>query len=119
MLKSFSFLLVLHPCRPSLPLLMANVIFTTKRNDSSILDKPADDRASDQNLSKDDTTRVSFCDKVMGNKKVPPPMPKMDLIAQELMTKVFQELCESWKDALVVTLLEKNVEYMIMKDRLQ
>lgn len=98
---------------------MANVIFTTKRNDSSIPDKPADDRASDQNLSKDDTTRVSFRDKVMGNKKVPPPMPKMDLITQELMTKVFQKLCEPWKDALGVTLLEKNVEYMIMNDRFQ
>ena len=31
--------------------------------------------------------------------------------------KVFEELCEPWKDALVVKLLGKNIGYKIMKKR--
>lgn len=31
---------------------------------------------------------------------------------------VFQELCNPWKDALVIKLLGKNLGYKIMKNRL-
>ena len=30
---------------------------------------------------------------------------------------VFEELCEPWKDALVIKLLGKNIGYKIMKER--
>lgn len=33
--------------------------------------------------------------------------------------KVFQDLCEPWKDTLVIKLLGKNIGYMVMKDRLK
>jgi hypothetical protein len=33
--------------------------------------------------------------------------------------KLFQELCSSWKEALVVKLLGKNMRFNLMKDRLK
>lgn len=63
-------------------------------------------------------------------------MEKTDLISQKLMTvtleggnqllprvklddKVFNDLCEPWRDALVITLLGKTVGYRVMKDCLE
>lgn len=63
-------------------------------------------------------------------------MAKIDIIAQELMKvsldgnnrlcpkitlddKVFDQLCEPWRDALVVKLLGKTLGYKVMRDRLQ
>lgn len=37
----------------------------------------------------------------------------------KLDDKVFNDLCEPWRDALVITLLGKTVGYRVMKDRLE
>lgn len=79
--------------------------------------------------------KLSFRDKVVGGKQAPPPLPKVDLVAEKLMTielegdnrllpkisldkKIFEDLCQCWRDALVIKLLGKNIGCTIMKDRL-
>lgn len=74
------------------------------------------------------TPKVSFRDKVMGDKPAPPPLPKRDLVAENLMTityeegnpllpeikldgQLFNDLCEPWRDALVIKFLGKSVGY--------
>lgn len=61
---------------------------------------------------------------------------EVDLIEKKLMTvsleggnrllsnvtmdeKLFHELCNPWKATLVIKLLEKNLDYHLMKDRLK
>lgn len=82
------------------------------------------------------TPKISFRDKVLGDKPIPPPLPKRDQIAEELMFITYQDgnpllpqvkldprlldnLYEPWRDALVIKLLEKTVGYRVMKERLQ
>lgn len=78
---------------------------------------------------------LSFRDKLMGNKKAPPPKEKMDLVQHGLIKvdyvdgnrllrrlhideKVFEELCDPWKEALVIKLLDKKVGFKVMKTKL-
>ncbi|GAU41147.1 hypothetical protein TSUD_190470 [Trifolium subterraneum] len=78
---------------------------------------------------------ISFRDMVMGQQQVTAPQPKKDLFAANLAKiqyeggdparpmvhiadSVFENLCSPWKDALVVKLLDKNLGFHTMKDRL-
>lgn len=79
---------------------------------------------------------MSFRDKVMGNSQVTPAREKKDLIKEKLITivhehgnrllpkvtldkSIFQELCNPWKDSLVIKLLGKSLGYNMMKDKLK
>ncbi|KAF1886041.1 hypothetical protein Lal_00021322 [Lupinus albus] len=79
---------------------------------------------------------TTLCDKVLDQTQPPPPMMKRDLVAENLMTityeegnvvvphvsldtRVFNELCSLWKDALVVTLVGKTLSYNVLMDRLK
>lgn len=106
---------------------MAGLVFSAQ--------KPPTDKSPDGS-SAPLTPKPSFRDTVMGEKSVPPPMPRRDLIAEKLMTitfkggnrllpqvqlneKHFADLCELWRDALVIKLLGKLVGYRVMKEQLQ
>lgn len=79
---------------------------------------------------------VSFRDKVMGSAQTPPIREKIDLIKEKLVTieheqgnrllpkvtldkSVFKELCNPWKDSLVIKLLGKSIGYNMMKEKLK
>ena len=85
--------------------------------------------------SKEDSAKlkVSFQDKVLGDGTSRSTV-KRDWFAEKLFRveykngdplapmihvddKVFQELCEPWRDALVIKLLGKSIGYKIMKER--
>lgn len=84
----------------------------------------------------DGVPKPSFRDMVLGNKPIPPPLPKCNLIAEKMVTvsfqddnpllpqfqlddKLFEALCEPWRDALIIKLLGKLVGYRVMHERLQ
>ena len=79
---------------------------------------------------------VSFHDKVMGDKETPPPIEKRDLLEANLVRMEFvngnrlkpmvyldksvvKELSVPYKDALVVKLLGKKIDFMTMRDHLK
>lgn len=79
---------------------------------------------------------ISFRDMVLENKQAPPSREKVDLIAQKLVSivyenenrllpkvflddSIFKELCHPWKDALVIKLLGKNLGYNLFYERLK
>lgn len=72
----------------------------------------------------------------MGDKPIPPPMQKRDIVTKEPMPisfkdgnpllphvqlndKLFEDLCDPWRDALVTKLLGKKLGYHVMFERLQ
>lgn len=80
--------------------------------------------------------KTSFRDMVMGQQQAPPVRKKIDLFKESLAEivyhndnpllpilkiddKVFEGLCEPWKDALVVKLLGKNIGYRILKEKIE
>jgi hypothetical protein len=80
--------------------------------------------------------KLSFRDKLLGPSQFIPPREKEDMLAKKLVRieledgnrllpkvyiepEVFQELYTPWKDAIVVKLLGKNLNYITMKERLQ
>lgn len=82
------------------------------------------------------TAPMSFRDKVMGNSQPSPAREKKDLIKEKLVTivhehgnrllpkvtldkSIFNELCNPWKDSLVIKLLGKSIGYHMMKDKLK
>lgn len=121
---------------------MIGITFSAQQVDSSMHQEkptaePENEGSSLRTIEPANTSPcLSFRDKVLGDRNVPPPPPKMDFIAEQLMhvelegenrllpkislsKKIRQELGEPWKDALVVKLLGKSVGYLVMKDRLQ
>lgn len=114
---------------------MAGIVFNATRSPTPLLENPPDGGTSSSSRT-DATPKASFRDMVIGDRQIPPPMAKTDLISQKLMTvsleggnrilpkvtlhpKVFDKLCEPWRDAFVITLLGKTVGYRVMKDRLK
>lgn len=96
---------------------------------SAAMNKPPDEGGGNH-------TKLSFRDKLIGQQQAPPPRKRVDLLDQNLTCieykdnnpllpmvhideKVFDGLCEPWKDALVVKLLGKNIGFLTMKERLQ
>ncbi|MCI24608.1 hypothetical protein A2U01_0045793, partial [Trifolium medium] len=80
--------------------------------------------------------KISFRDVLTEGQQMNQTKERVDLIAKGLMKvtleegnrllpvvtmdeKLFQDLCNPWKEALVVKLLGKNVGYNMMKDRLK
>lgn len=80
-------------------------------------------------------TPLSFRDKLLGNKRAVQPKERMDLIQQGLVkidhvdgnrllprvqieSKLFDDLCDPWREALVIKLLGKNVGFTTMKSKL-
>jgi hypothetical protein len=80
--------------------------------------------------------RISFRDILTEGQEMHQPKDRVDLIEKGLMKvtleegnrllpkvtmdeKLFQDLCNPWKEALVVKLLGKTVGYNLMKDRLK
>lgn len=116
---------------------MEDIVFSAQHAAPTPLEKPPD--GGDSSPPRTDLiafAKVSFRDKVVGDRPIPPPMGKRDLISQKLLwinhdggnpllpmvylnDKVFDELCQPWKDARVVKLLDKTVGYKVMKDQLQ
>lgn len=94
--------------------------------------KPPDDgdtRKEDLNAT------LSFRDKLLGNKKADKPKEKMDLIQKGLVkidyvdgnrllprvqidAEVFDNLCNPWREALIIKLLGKNLGFRIMQSKL-
>lgn len=115
---------------------MAGIAFNAQRQPSSH-PRPLNAAASSSTQADlDGPTKPSFRDMVMGDKPVPPPLPKRDLIAEKLMTtsfkdgnemlpqinlddKLFETLCDPWRDALVIKLLGKFVGYRVLQERSQ
>lgn len=110
---------------------MANVVFSAQRSNDP-KDKPPDPLHLDTSSGR----KPSFRDMVMGDKVASPARDKSDLLAQKLLTishvggnrllpmvmlndKLFDTLCEPWRDTLVVKLLGKTISYVVMKERLQ
>lgn len=106
-----------------------SLVFTASRQPPP---KPPDDSGKGYVEA---ATPLSFRDKIMGNKKAPPPKQTMDLVQQGLVKvdyvdgnrllprlhideKIFEELCDPWKEALVIKLLDKTVGFKIMKNKL-
>lgn len=99
-------------------------------------DKPPDPSSDPPSRAAGDAgPKTSIRDMVMGDKPIPPPQLKRDLVAEELMTisfkdgnpllpqvqlndKLFEDLCEPWRDAPVIKFLGKNVGYRAMQERL-
>ncbi|KAJ1436032.1 hypothetical protein SESBI_04586 [Sesbania bispinosa] len=109
---------------------MAAMVFSGQREENPAPPKPPDDGGG--NIPEQ---RISFRDKVLGNKKAPSPSAKRDLIKEKLFRVEYQsgnrlmprcftddsiihELSKPWEDALIVKLLGKNVGYKVMCDRL-
>lgn len=84
----------------------------------------------------DKNIKVSFRDKLMGQQQVVQQRQRVDLIGEKLARieykdnnplepmvhideRVFEGLCEPWKEALVVKLLGKSIGFITMKDRLR
>lgn len=83
----------------------------------------------------DNTKTLSFRDKLMGGKTVPPPGPSIDLIAEKLVRIEFEKdnpllpkvivadcvknkLRVPWDNVLIVKLLGRNIKYTAMKNKL-
>ena len=110
---------------------MADFVFLTPP--LSFPPKPPDRGESSGAKTEVVAQKVSFCDKVIGDASTRIPMKKDwffeklfrveyengDPLALMIHVKdsVFEELCEPWKDALVIKLLEKNIGYKIMRER--
>ena len=79
---------------------------------------------------------VSFRDKLVGDRKVVSAHPRVNLLKEKLVTLdfldgdrlypivtldkgVLERICVSWKDALVVKLLGKDVGFLTMCDQLK
>jgi hypothetical protein len=94
--------------------------------------KPPDGREQTGTSSK----KISFRDILIEGQQTNQSKEKVDLIAEGLMKvsledgnrllpvvtmddKLFQDLCNPWKEALVIKLLGKNVGYNMLKDRLK
>lgn len=114
---------------------MEGIVFNAQRPPSPIAEKTLDGSTSSPSGTLV-PPKVSFRDMVLGDRRVPPPMSRTDLIAQKLMSvsledggrlnpkikldpKVFNDLCEPWRDVLIITLLGKTIAYKVMKERLQ
>jgi hypothetical protein len=115
--------------------MVESMIFSAGENNDqqAIPRKPPDLEAQ----KKDTLAFVSFRDKLIGeHQQVPKPREKVDLIQKNLVRiehengnrllpkvylddGVFEGMCSSWKDALVVTLLGKTLGYQTMKDQLK
>ncbi|WJX71617.1 hypothetical protein P8452_55593 [Trifolium repens] len=115
---------------------MENMVFTARSNEGLHVPprKPPD--GIDMSKTKG-ASQVSFRDKLMGDgQQAPKNRERVDLIQQKLVRiehedgnrllpkvylddSVFEGLCSSWKDALVIKLLGKNLGYQVMKERLQ
>lgn len=98
--------------------------------------KPPDRGGDQRELDNNEVVhKVSFRDKVLGNKQAPPVREKVDLLACNMVQiehengnrllpkvhldeRIFQELYNPWQDAIVIKLLGKNIGYKTMKDRL-
>lgn len=82
-----------------------------------------------------DENKLSFRDKLLGNKKAAPQRVRTNLIQQGLVMidhvrgnmllpqahiddTVFKELCEPWMEALVIKLLDKKLGYKMLKNKL-
>ena len=91
--------------------------------------EPPDDKGGSSFVQE----KVSFCDKVFHNKEKPPVRPKVNSLKHNLATieyensnplkpmvhiadSMFEGLCTSWQNALVVKLLGKRIGYNMMKD---
>jgi len=87
-------------------------------------------------ISKPSTSTTSFRDKLIGSNQSSQIREKKDMIAKKLVriehehgirlllkvfleTKVFEDMCTPWKDALVINLLGKTLGYNTLKDRLK
>jgi hypothetical protein len=108
---------------------MAGFVFNTA---APLPPKPPDGGDQSNNTKK----KLSFRDILTEGQELNHAKEKVDLIAKGLMKvsleggnrllpmvtmddTLFQDLCNPWKEALVIKLLGKNVGFNLMKDRLQ
>lgn len=101
---------------------------------SAAMQSPPPEKPPDGGVYK--PPKVSFRDILTKGQRATLVKEKVDLIEKGLMKvtleggnrllpkvtmddSLFQELCNPWKDALVVKLLGKNVGYQLLKDRLR
>lgn len=71
---------------------MEGIAFNAQRLPLPQPEKPLDDvTGSPSRTTNEAPPKMLFGDMVMGDKPIPPPMPKRDLIAEKLMTITFKD----------------------------